>query len=285
VNRNDFAAWLIMAIPLTLGYALARLQSRRHDGALDNETLLDSTSIWLGLVLALMVAGLLSSSSRSGLMGAVAGLLFFVWRARGRSTASGAAGATRSILGPGVMLLGVVFAVSALFADVDALSVRLEGSFSEGLAGRLSIWRQTLPMIRDFWPVGSGVGTYQTVMVLYQTMSRLFYISHADNELLQILAEGGLLLAGPAALTLIAGFALLSRRTREDSTPIFWLRLGASAGMVALFAQNMVEMTLRVPANATLFVVLAALAVHQPQGDRSASTASQTAGRLDSLRG
>ena len=33
VNRNDFAGWLIMALPLTLGYAVARMQSRYRPGA------------------------------------------------------------------------------------------------------------------------------------------------------------------------------------------------------------------------------------------------------------
>jgi O-antigen ligase len=98
--------------------------------------------------------------------------------------------------------------------------------------------------------------------VLYQTMSRLFNISHADNELLQIAAEGGLLIELPVALALAAGVRLVARRLREDRTAIFWLRVGASAGMLALFAQNMVEMTLRVPANAVLFAILAAIAVH-----------------------
>ena len=101
-------------------------------------------------------------------------------------------------------------------------------------------------------------------MVLYQTMSRLFYISHADNELLQIVAEGGLLLGVPVALALVAGVRLVAKRLREDRTAIFWLRVGAAAGMLALFTQNMVEMTLRVPANAVLFAILAAIAVHEP---------------------
>jgi O-antigen ligase len=277
VNRNDFAAWLIMAIPLTLGYAIARIESRRVSGAFDREAALDGTSLWLALALALMLAGLLFSMSRSGLVGAVAGLSFFVWRARHRLTGARAAW---SIAGA-----GTVFAVAAMFADMTALSVRLEGTVSEGLTGRLSIWRQTLPMIGDFWLVGSGVGTYQTVMVSYQTMSRFFYISHADNELLQILAEGGLLLAVPAVLVVVAGLQMMTKRAREDSTPIFWLRIGASAGMLALAAQNMVEMTLRVPANATLFAILAAVAMHRPQAERSASTASQTAGSSEKFRG
>jgi O-antigen ligase len=105
-------------------------------------------------------------------------------------------------------------------------------------------------------------------MVLYQTMSRFFYISHADNEFLQILAEGGLLLAIPVAVTLVAGIRLIATRLREDDTAAFWFRAGATAGMLAIAAQNMVEMTLRVPANAVLFAILAAIAVHhRPRHD------------------
>ncbi len=100
-------------------------------------------------------------------------------------------------------------------------------------------------------------------MVLYQTMSRYFYISHADNELLQILAEGR-----PAARPRRSRWRSsrvsrsCAKRLREDRTAIFWLRAGAASGMVALGAQNMVEMTLRVPANAVLLAVAAAIAMH-----------------------
>jgi O-antigen ligase len=255
VNRNDFAGWLIMAIPLTLGYAVARIQSRHHAGeSLDPEIAFDSNSIWLAMAVCLMLAGLLGSLSRSGLLGAVTGFVFFAWISRRRLTARRA----------GMALIGltVLLAIAATYADMGALATRLEGSFSEGAVSRLSIWRQTWPVVRDFWPLGTGAGTYQAVMVHYQTMSRFFYISHADNEFLQILAEGGLMLAIPVAMTLVAGIHVIAKRLREDDTPAFWFRAGAAAGMLAIAAQNMVEMTLRVPANAVLFAILTAIAVH-----------------------
>jgi len=256
VNRNDFAGWLIMALPLTIGYAVARMQSRHQPGeSFEPEAAVDSRAISLGIAVCLMLAGLLFSQSRSGLLGAAAALVYFAWRSRRRLTAKRAAWA--------LAVLGISLGVAATFADVDALSVRLQSSISEGLVGRLSIWHQTVPVVRDFWLVGSGAATYQSVMVPYQTMSRLFYISHADNELLQIVAEGGLLLGLPVMLTLVGGVQLVARRLREDRTAIFWLRVGAAAGMVAFFTQNMVEMTLRVPANAVLFAILAAIAVHE----------------------
>jgi len=124
------------------------------------------------------------------------------------------------------------------------------------------VWRMTWPMVQDFWPIGSGVGTYQPVMVLYQTPGLNLYISHADNEYLQILAEGGALLAIPAALALGAAFVAIRQRLRSDHTPLFWIRLGAACGIFGLAVQNVWEMTLRVPANAVLLAVLAAIALH-----------------------
>jgi O-antigen ligase len=256
VNRNDFAGWLIMAIPLVLGYGMARLQARhRPEQPFDPEVAFDRTSIWLASAVCLMLAGLLTSMSRSGLLGAGAAALLFASCSRQRISARRA--------GWYAVTLGALFGIAAMYADMAALGQRLEGSLSDGLAGRLGIWRQTLPVVRDFWPSGSGVGTYQMVMPFYQTMSRQFYITHADNELLQILAEGGLLLAAPVAVVLVAAVWLVVKRLRDDVTPIFWVRLGAAAGMIALVSQNMVEMTLRVPANAVLFAILAAMATHE----------------------
>src|SRR5947208_5421195 len=158
--------------------------------------------------------------------------------------------------------LVILFALAAAFVDLATLATRMSDVLSEGVAGRQAIWRQTWPIVRDFWPVGSGVGTYQLVMVLYQTSSRLFYISHADNEYLQILAEGGALLGVPVALALLAGTHAIIRALRADRTPIVWIRAGAAAGIVAVAVQNLFEMTLRVPANAIMLAVLAAIATH-----------------------
>jgi len=257
VNRNDFAGWLIMAIPLTAGYGVARMQSRHRAGEpFDAEIAFDSKAIWLAVAVCLMAAGLLGSLSRSGLLGAFAGLVFFALVSRRRLSARRA--------GFAIAALGLALAIASAYADMGALSTRFaEGPLTEGLASRLSIWRQTWPVVRDFFPLGTGVGTYQKVMVLYQTMSRFFSVSHADNEFLQILAEGGLLLGLPVALAIVAGGVLIAKRMREDDTPIFWLRAGATAGLLALATQNMVEMTLRVPANAVLFAVLAAIATYE----------------------
>jgi len=257
VNRNDFAAWLAMAIPVALGYWVARLESRRVTGEPAGlEAALDRTGVVLAVSGLVMTAGLLGAMSRSALAGSAAGLLALglVSLARGRTSRRGAV----------LMLVSLVilFALAAAFVDLATLATRMSEVLSEGLAGRQAIWRQTWPIVRDFWPVGSGVGTYQLVMALYQTSSRLFYISHADNEYLQILAEGGALLGLPVALALVAGAMAIARALRADRTAMYWVRAGAAGGIIAVAFQNVWEMTLRVPANGLMLAVLAGIAMH-----------------------
>jgi len=257
INRNDFASWLVMALPLTGGYAIARIQSRRRTGEpFDPESALDDKGLVIGAALLMMLAGLLASMSRSGIAGAAASLMLFVVLSRGRMNRKWT---TWMLAGTAALI-----ALAALYAaNLGALTARFSGVVSEGFTGRLAIWRQTWPMVVNFWPVGSGVGSYEQVMVLYQTTtSRLFHISHADNEYLQILAEGGALLGVPVALAIIGCSRTIAMRLGTDRTPLFWMRAGAASGILAATVQNLFEMTLRVPANALLLAILTAIASH-----------------------
>ena len=255
VNRNDFAAWLLMAIPLTLGYVMARVESRRHQAdGFDPEPALDTKNMALGFALFAMTAGLLASLSRSGIGGALASFVLFIAVARRRMP--------RRRLMWMIVVIAAMVTLALMYANAGALAERASTGLTEGISGRATIWRMTWPMVQDFWPIGSGVGTYQPVMVLYQTSGLNLYISHADNEYLQILAEGGALLAIAAGVAIVAAFVAIRRRLRSDHTRLFWIRLGAACGIFGLAMQNLWEMTLRVPANAVLLAILAAIALH-----------------------
>ena len=255
VSRNDFAGWMVMATVLTLGYLVARLEAHHRDSeAFDPDRAFDETGTRLAAALCVMTGGIMLSLSRSGLLGVGVGLVVFVLAGRGRLAPTRRNRLTAIVI--------ALIAGGALFANLGALSSRLQIAMSEGMTGRVSIWTQTLPMVRDFWPVGAGVGAYARVMTLYQTSTRFITIAHADNEPLQIAAAGGLLVGLPVVLLLAGLVRTLARRLREDRTRMFWIRAGAVGGLAAIATQNMVEMTLRVPATGLLAVVLAAIAVH-----------------------
>jgi hypothetical protein len=266
VNRNDLATWLTMAAPLTVGYALARLESSRYSkgAAVDVKVLSDSRMWWLAASVCLMAAALLASLSRSGLFGSAAALLTFALVARRRVSRRG--------FGAMVSAGGVVLLIAAMYANLSALLERISYTVPSDLGGRLTIWRETWPMARDFRWTGIGVGAFERAMLFYQQSTRLIFFNHAHNEYLQVLVEGGVLLALAAGIAVVAGWWGVVRRLHADRTSVFWIRAGAAAALAAVAAQSLWDTGLRMPPNAALFAIAAAIALHEPESTRASLT-------------
>ena len=275
VSRNALATWLAMAVPLVIGYAVARHRSDPRTGIslAARAEAMDSTQLWLGAAACLMTGGLFASMSRAGIIGGAIGLAAFVVLSRTRIKGG------RGLAWIAVPLAALIAAAS-LFANFGALAMRLHETTESGEWGRHAIWRDTWRMTQDFWLTGVGAGAFERGMLVYQEGSRQFFFNQAHDEYLQLAAEGGLLLAVPAAIALIAGVALIARRLGGDRTPFFWLRAGAASGLVAVAVQSIWDTGLRTPANGVLFAVVAAIALHEPRpAHQSASSRSHSRSR------
>jgi hypothetical protein len=267
VNRNHFATWAIMALPLTLGYIAAHTCAHAATapaGAHLRARLaqaIDPRTAWLALAAGIMLVALLLSLSRSGLLALGASGLVAMWAARGALEAGQRRWTIAAILS--LALFG------AFWSDVPALARRV-ASVRTSVADRVTIWRETIPVIRDFPLTGTGAGTYQTAMFVYQQADRGVFFNQAHNHYLQVAAEGGWLLVVPASLGVAALILLARRRIRDDRSGLRWIRLGAACGLAAAALQSVWETGLVMPANAALAAVLAAMAVHaRDQGSGS----------------
>jgi O-antigen ligase len=160
---------------------------------------------------------------------------------------------------------GVLLAGAAVFFRVDPAAVgeRIAAA-PVSLAGRLAIWHDTWPVVRDFWLTGTGAGTYETVMLLYQRSMPEVRFNQAHNHYLQLAAEGGLLLAVPLVLALVAFVRDVNERLTTDDSGMYYMRAGAICGLLGVAAQSLFETGLTTPANAFLAAVLAAIVVHVP---------------------
>jgi len=257
VNRNDLATWLIMALPLVAGYIIARVESRRRGGGpVRVETIVDATALWLGGSILFMFAALLVGISRSGLIGAAVGAATLLWLARRRTSGAG--------LGWVAAIVAGLIALAATYASWQALAARMEETIANGLGGRSEIWERSWAMAKDFWITGVGVGAFERAMTVYQRQPHVFYFNHAHNEYLQLLSEGGVMLAVPALCAFAATAWLIWRRLDADRTAVFWIRAGAAAGILAVAVQSVWDTGLRMPANGLLFALVAAIALHEP---------------------
>jgi len=134
----------------------------------------------------------------------------------------------------------------------------------DSASGRLMIWRDTLPVIRDFWLTGTGAGTYDTVMLVYQRARPGVRFNQAHNQYLQLAAEGGLLLAVPVVIGLYRLLREAGAMLATDDSGMHFVRAGALCGLAGVAAQCLWETGLTTPANAILAAIVAAVAVHIP---------------------
>jgi len=264
VNRNDFATWLLLALPLVAGYGLARLQRRSRLrpimptlGAI--EAVLDTWTVLIVGALTLMTAALVASLSRSGLAAALVAVCVTAVLGQRRIGARGMWALAAAPLG---------FALVGLsYTNLSALAFRLGDAVPTDVNDRLEIWQSAWPMARDFWMSGVGVGAFARGMLVYQQGSRELFFNHAHNDYLQWLAEGGLLVGVPLAWTIAAAARQMLVTLRADPSPVFWIRVGAVAGLAAVMAQSIWDTGLRMPANAVLCAIVAAVALHRAPDD------------------
>jgi O-antigen ligase len=260
VNRNHFATWVIMAAPLCFGYLLARAGGREHSSTefVSRRTrfarMADGRTAWLAAAGAMMLAALLASLSRSGIVAFIGALAVFAVAHRGHSAIR------RASWTLAVLALIVGFAVTR--ADFPALAERF-GQSGTGVRDRVKIWRETLPMMKDFWLTGTGAGTYRTAMVIYQRTDRNVQFNQAHNHYLQATAEGGIVLASLLVAMLAALVQQIKRQLEADSSGTYWIRAGAACGLLAAALQSLWETGLVMPANAALAAVLAAIASYE----------------------
>ncbi len=266
VNRNHFATWVIMALPLAVGFVVARRnrgrRSRRKHRLAFLWQLTDLSAVWLTAATVLMTLALLASLSRSGVTGIVMAAGLGLWLVQARVVGwRGKAWFTAW----GVLVVLIVLG----WANVDLFLQRFDAALVEPTGGRLRIWRDTASVIRDFWLTGTGLGTYPTSMLVYQTSDRNVFFNQAHNHYMQLAAEGGLLLGLPLLVAAVAFVRLAHTRLQLDTSWRHWLRAGASVGLIAVAIQSFWEGGLRIPANALLAAVLASIAVHAPRRTES----------------
>ncbi len=265
-NRNHFATWAMMVVPLSIGYLATHAAAGPAGGARSWRTRLAASldaRIWMQIaaVLLLMIATALSLS-RSGLVGlAVAlGTSAVLMRSQGADRVRSSRGL---VYGGAVTLAGMLGILTVVGPHV--IGARF-GASGTAVVDRLAIWRDTIPVLRDFWLTGTGVGTFQTAMAIYQRSRPEKIFNQAHNHYLQVAAEGGLLIGLPAAVGLIALLLAGRRRLSADNSPMYFLRAGAAAGLAGVAVQSLWETGLTVPANAALAAVLAAILVHTRHG-------------------
>lgn len=258
INRNYFAGYLLLVIPLGIGFLLAREVSKSNQdrGWRHRLAALDGKTVLLGFAIILMILGLLFSASRMGIISLLLSFSFLALVFRQKEKGYLFSRTTVLILGLALLWgawIGLDAIINRFFTSADDFKLRL------------LFWKDTIRIWRDFIFFGSGLGTFAQIFPLYQTFFMSAFITHAENDFLQLLAETGLI-----GISLICAlfFVLFQKATRgirslKGGNPRRYLAIGGMVGILALILHSFVERNLQVPANAFLFALLWVLVLRQ----------------------
>jgi len=262
VNKNHFAGWMLMVLPMTFGLlcgdisrALRGVKPNWRDRLLWCSSPDASRLILLAGGATVMALSLVLTMSRSGIAAIAIAIVImggFVVR-RQRTARRGVAIA---------YLLVLVVTVGG-WAGVDAIASGFVRADWNSFDNRRGAWIDAIDIASKFPATGTGLDTFGVATLFYQQREPSKHFAEAHNDYLQLAAEGGVLLAIPAALCIV--FFILAVRQRfieETSSRAYWLRVGVTTGLTAIALQEMVDFSLQMPGNAALFSVMCAIALH-----------------------
>ncbi|MBI5885680.1 MAG: O-antigen ligase family protein [Deltaproteobacteria bacterium] len=258
INRNHFAGYMEMAVPLALGLFLYRITEiktlpgvpfRKKLIVYANSKALMPMAVLLAA--ALVMSGVLFMTlSRGGTAGLVAGVAVFLALSLKR----------RSLKNKAVIMaaIAVVLLLFVLSFSWSRLEERFSEVSEEGRTARFGVWADSLNLAGDFPVLGAGLGAFEKVYPAYQTLHPIFIYIHAENDFVEILTDTGLVGAATAGGVILFFFypVVQGWRARRNS----FVKCMAAAGTAscgALFVHSFTDFNMRIPANAMLITVIA----------------------------
>lgn len=255
-NRNHFALLLAYGCALAPVWAL---RDRRFAG-------------WRGLValglVLLFALMILASGSRAGLVLGILGLglgLMLSWTGIREALLRYPRWVLPAFIGGAVALILALVLISV--AADRAVSISRVLSLDTGGDMRRQALPTILEMIRIYFPVGSGLGTFDPIFRIHEPFELLTtsYFNHAHNDLLEVILDSGLAGALLFASAIIWG-ALAGVRAWRSGASQLRPRLGSIMLLLTLVA-SLVDYPARTPLILAL-LVMAAVWLGEPGEDR-----------------
>ena len=181
-NANHFACFLLMSIP----FAIHLIQ--KYTAVSLNSDASIALSVFLIAVLLLLLIGIVAAGSVAVYLMTVPVLII-------ASVVTWSAKITKRGRRWSIAVIGVSMIVSCALVLSSPIIGELGVTILEdGPLSRYRIWDITLDGTMTYWPMGSGIGTYHSVIPLFEDRAAVTstYVARAHNDYLQLVMETGL---------------------------------------------------------------------------------------------
>lgn len=234
VNRNHFAGLVGMIVPLSLGLAFSEQKEKK---------------VLYIFLTVFMTLSLFFSLSRGGIISFFAGISVFSiiiinkWKS------------TRRLLPLFVFI--VILLLYLLYLGIDPV---IERFYKTDITTeqRLVVWKASLPLIRDFLVMGSGLGTFQHIFKPYKP-DIPGYWDHAHNDYIELLVEAGII--GFIAVAVFVFFILRGLFKVDVKRNGIYLKTAIISSIVTMLTHSFFDFNLHIPSNAIVFSIVLGLAV------------------------
>ncbi|MEL7030772.1 MAG: O-antigen ligase family protein [Pseudomonadota bacterium] len=248
-NVNHQATLLLMSLPFWT-FIVSKLNAnwRGEDGII---------AVFVVVItgFGFTILGVLATGSIAGyaLFFMTSSLIFMAFRSH--STARGFKSVTLFLIAFSILSVAIL-AVSPVAENLGLDLWRDSG------VSRFEIWEATFDAIGEHWLFGTGLGTYESAIPMYEDPSTVtsVFVAKAHNEFLQVFLECGLV--GLLLLILAIGwFALrtISLFNSATSREVNYLQKCAGIALVVVLLHSIVDYPARTPAIACLMSICVAI--------------------------
>ncbi len=270
-NRNCFAGYLLMVIPLSIGFFFSR-EKYRYERFMDwrhRLSSLDGKTLLIGFGLILMILALILSASRGGIISLLLSfsLMIFLFRNPSRR---------ERFSKISVLIFGLAI-LWAAWIGLDAVISRFFTASESFMKTRWVLWVAAFKAFKDFPLFGSGLGTFSEVYSMYRSIHIVGLDIQAENDFLQLALETGLVGAVPLLVLFLFLFskAAAGIRCLSPEEPQRYIGIGGLVGVLALMFHSIVQKNLQLPANAFLYTVMWAITLRIALDSGSERTSSK----------
>ncbi len=231
VNRNHFAGFIGMLVPLGLGYTLTRESREKF--------------IFFGFLTVIMTLALFFSLSRGGIVSFFASMALFsmlivITRVQ-----------TRKMWAIAAFLAAVV--AYLVYLGIDPVINRFyETDITK--EQRIIVWTSTFTAFKDFWLTGSGLGTFIDMFHLYSPGSVQSIFDHAHNDYLEYMLETGTI--GIVLLLTFIGLLLHPFAKADFHGKRGIIRIAVISSVSSMLIHSIFDFNLHILSNMLLFAVV-----------------------------
>lgn len=249
VNRNHFAGYMELLIPIPIALIVARV------GRFEER-------LFYGFAAAVMAIAAIFSLSRGGMISLFTQMMFILAMSSPMGRMEGASSLNIRLRQIGAITAIVVAIVAGIFRmGADPVINRITESADESFyMSRGWIWRDTWALIRAHPFLGVGIGAYPTAYPIYsQYNGSAGMVAQSHNDYLQVLADSGIVGGALALWFVITIFRAIGRGSRLSDPLAAGLALGCGAAIFGILVHSLFEFNLQLPSHALLFLFLSAV--------------------------